>query len=148
MISGNGGYLEKAFFNSSLSPSPRRTHLQSHTCNGDASLASECEPWEGLAEICLAIPCGFNELQAKICLAVPWMRGCSLVGRSGSLDGSHHILKKWKVIPPVTVVEGKRVTWNINKLSPRNGTGCFHLDCLILFSPQIWEVSWRVFKGI
>ena len=102
---------------------PAVTHPQ----RGSICLASECERRKGLAEICLTTLCGFNVLKVEICLAALWIRGCSLAGRSESRDGSHCTLRKVKVTLLVTILEGKKVTFNINWLNTTGCTGCFHL---------------------
>ena len=85
----------------------------------------------------LTAPCGINGLKVEICLAVLWIRGCSLAGRSESRDGSHCTLRKLKVTLPVTILEGKKVTFNINWLSMTGCTGCFHLCWQFHFHPTL-----------
>lgn len=120
----------------------RGTHLRPHTCNREAWVwPPSVNHGKGLARAVRALLCGFNGLKDRdLSGGSLWMRDNSLVWRTESWDGSQHTLKKLKVTIPVTVLEGKEVTFHIKQLSATSCPGCFHLSCLIAFSPQSWEV--------
>lgn len=114
MISGNRSGLEGIWMRHLQSiPAPRagETHLQSHICDGEAYVwPLSVNDEKGFP----TTPCGITGLKVEIYLAVLWIRGCSLAGRSESRGGSHCTLRKLKVTLPVTILEGKKVTFNIN----------------------------------